>query len=414
MRPELFRLFQVGFPSYFVLLLTGFLFATAICAIGARRTGQNPDVMVDLGLAMLLAGVAGGRILHVFADGFFWDYVHLCTNPSLVNWPVTPAECTSVAYDGIWDAAKNVCHPKSVDCFAWAKFWAGGLAYYGGFIGASLAAWFLLKRDRFPFWKAADLAGVGVPLGLAFGRMGCLLAGCCFGSECDLPWAISFPPRSPASEQQFKAHVLGSMSAWSHPVHPTQIYESAASLGIAAVCLFLVQPRKRYDGQVFAAFLALYAVARFALEVLRRDDRGGMLGLSTSQLIGVALVLAAAAIHVVPAEARGRSGFSAAVPSPGWTDSRVEPPATMGRSYCSTGRSSRRRSAPGCGSRSKRLARATGGSPASTSSSSETMPRARSTPGTRRKRRTRSACGADFIGSRPRRRRPTFSPSFAA
>ena len=153
-----------------------------------------------------------------------------------------------------------------------------------------------------------------MPLGLAFGRMGCLLAGCCFGSECDLPWAMSFPPRSPASEQQFKAHLLGSMSAWSHPVHPTQIYESAASLAIAAACLFLVQPRKRYDGQVFAAFLVLYAVARFLLEILRRDDRGALLGLSTSQLIGVALVLAAGVIHYQ----RGRARLPASpLPSPG-------------------------------------------------------------------------------------------------
>jgi phosphatidylglycerol:prolipoprotein diacylglycerol transferase len=297
MRPELFRLIDVGFPSYFVLLLTGFFFATALCALGARRIGQNPDVMVDLGIAMLLCGVAGGRLLHVFADGFFWDYVHLCTNPSLVDWHITKGECLSSAYDGAWDAATAVCHPKTVDCFAWAKFWAGGLTYYGGFLGASAGAWFLLKRDRFPFWKAADLAGVAVPLGLAFGRMGCLLAGCCFGAECDLPWALSFPPRSPASEAQWKAHELHDSTMWSHPVHPTQIYESAASLGIAAVCLLLVAPRKRYDGQVFAVFLALYALARFGLEVLRRDDRGGVLGLSTSQLIGIGLVAAAVLIH---------------------------------------------------------------------------------------------------------------------
>ena len=288
---------DVGFPAYFVLLVTGFLFATAICSIGARRIGQNPDVIVDLGLAMLLSGVAGARILHVFADGLFWDYVHLCTDPSQVNWPISASDCMSPLYKGVWDAAHNVCHPQERDCFAWAKFWAGGLTYYGGFIGASVAAWFLLKRDRFPFWKAADLAGVAVPLGLAFGRMGCLLAGCCFGSECALPWALSFPPHSPASEEQFKDHLLNSAGLWSHPVHPTQIYESAASLLIAFVCLFGVQPRKRYDGQVFAAFLALYAVARFLLEFLRRDDRGGGLGLSTSQLIGIALVLVAAFIQ---------------------------------------------------------------------------------------------------------------------
>ncbi len=297
MRPELFHLFGIGFPSYFVLLLSGFLFATAIGAIWARRIGENPDVVVDLGLAMLLAGVAGSRILHVLADGYFWDYVHLCTDPAKVDWPLERGECLSSTYDGVWDAARSVCHPKNTDCFAWAKFWAGGLTYYGGFIGASLAAWFLLKRDRFPFWKAADMAAFAVPLGLAFGRMGCLLAGCCFGSECTLPWAMAFPPRSPASEAQFKAHELLSSRVWSHPVHPTQIYESAASLLIAAVCLVYVHPRKKYDGQVFVAFLALYAVARFLLEVLRRDDRGGFFALSTSQLIGIALVGAAIAIH---------------------------------------------------------------------------------------------------------------------
>jgi phosphatidylglycerol:prolipoprotein diacylglycerol transferase len=171
----------------------------------------------------------------------------------------------------------------------------------------------LLKRDKFPFWKAADMAGFAVPLGLAFGRMGCLMAGCCFGATCDLPWAISFPGHSDASQSQFKAHLLPIPSMWSLPVHPTQLYESAASLAIAAACLLWVHPRKRYDGQVFVAFLGLYAVARFALEFLRRDDRGGALGLSTSQLLGVVMVIAAVALHLRRGRARsGPAGVAAA------------------------------------------------------------------------------------------------------
>jgi phosphatidylglycerol:prolipoprotein diacylglycerol transferase len=146
------------------------------------------------------------------------------------------------------------------------------------------------------------MAGFAVPLGLAFGRMGCLMAGCCFGATCTLPWAVTFPWRSPASEEQFKAHLLPSPQMWSLPVHPTQIYESAASLVIAGVCLVVIHPRKRYDGQVFAASIALYAIARSALEVLRRDDRGGMFGLSTSQWIGLVLLACAAAVHAT----RGR------------------------------------------------------------------------------------------------------------
>ncbi|MBX3188651.1 MAG: prolipoprotein diacylglyceryl transferase [Labilithrix sp.] len=297
MRPELFRLFDVGFPSYFVLLLSGFLFATALGVLWAKRIGLDPDVIVDLGLAMLLAGVAGSRLLHVFADGYFWDYVHLCTDPSKVDWPLGRGECESKVYGGVWDAARNVCHPQNQDCFAWAKFWAGGLTYYGGFFGATAAAVVLLRRDRFPFFKAADMAGFAIPMGLAFGRLGCLLAGCCFGAPTSLPWGLSFPPGSPASEEQGKSHLLESVRHWSHPVHPTQIYESAASLAIAAFCLFWLLPRKRYDGQVFAGSLALYAIARFVIEILRRDARGGAAGLSTSQLIGVGLLAAAALIH---------------------------------------------------------------------------------------------------------------------
>ncbi len=298
MRPELFRLLDLGFPSYFTLLVTGFMLATLVGVVWARRIGQNPDVIVDLGIAMLIAGVAGGRILHVLADGYFWDYVHLCTDPSRVDWPIGQADCVSAAYGGAWDPVAKACHPKEADCFAWAKFWAGGLTYYGGLLGASGAAFVLLRRDRFPFWKAADMAGFAVPLGLAFGRIGCLLAGCCYGAETKLPWGMSFPPRSPASLGQFKEGLLTTDMTWSLHVHPTQIYESAASLAIAAVGLLWVHPRKRYDGQVFVFFLASYAVARFGIEILRRDDRGGGFGLSTSQWIGLGLVVGAGLLHL--------------------------------------------------------------------------------------------------------------------
>lgn len=287
--------YSIPFPSYFVLLLTGFLFATIMGVVWAKRVGQDPDVVVDLGLAMLLAGVAGGRILHVLADGYFMDYVHLCTDPSKVEWQITRAEC--VANGNVWHAVKGVCQPKEADCFAWAQFYTGGLAYYGGFIGASIAAWYLLKADKFPFWKAADMAGMVIPVGLGFGRMGCLLAGCCFGKTTDAAFALSFPAHSPASESQWKQKLLRSPSEASLPVHPTQIYESAASLAIAALLILYLHGRKRYDGHVFLAFVALYAIVRFGLEFLRADDRGGVLGLSTSQLIGLALIAGVVVLH---------------------------------------------------------------------------------------------------------------------
>ncbi len=306
MHGRLFSLLDTPFPSYFVLILVGFVFATTMGALWAKRVGQNPDVIVDLGLVALLSGFAGARLLHVFADGHFMDYVHLCTDPALVDWHITQAECASDAYAGSWDAAQNVCHPVEKNCWAWAQFWSGGFTFYGGLIGATAGAYWLFKRDRFPFEKALDMGGMMVPIGLGFGRLGCLLAGCCFGDVAeDLPWALSFPPGSPASDWQAREGLLHDHLHPSLPVHPTQIYEAFAAFLIAAVAIAVVHGRKRYDGQVFVFFLATYGLLRFSIEFVRSDDRGGFWLMSTSQWIGLLGLFLALALHrVLAARAR--------------------------------------------------------------------------------------------------------------
>ncbi len=293
--------------SYFVLLLSGFALATAIGALTVRRLGENPDALIDLSLAMLLAGVAGARVAHVLADGYFWDYVHVCTDPSLVSWKLTAQEC--LARGDLWNAATALCQPAdkgtlldTLDrCTRWAQFWAGGLTYYGGLIAASALGLWLLRRERFPLGVAVDAVGAGIGVGLAFGRMGCLLAGCCFGVPTDAAWGLVFPGHSAASTWQADAGLLASRAAPSLPVQPTQLLEAAGTLGIAALLLLGVGPRKRYGGQVFVAFIALYAALRFLLEFWRSDDRGGLVGLSTSQWVGLLLFAAMAAL-----DARGR------------------------------------------------------------------------------------------------------------
>lgn len=138
-------------------------------------------------------------------------------------------------------------------------------------------------------------------MGLAFGRMGCLLAAASGRAP-----ACRSRSRSrhgaPRARRRPKLGELASAREWSSP-RTTEIHESAFSLAIAAFCLFYVLPRKRYDGQVFVAFMVLYPVARFLVEILRRDARGGALGLSTSQLIGLGLLAAAALIHKARAPA---------------------------------------------------------------------------------------------------------------
>src|SRR5690606_29246276 len=143
--------------------------------------------------------------------------------------------------------------------------------------------------------------------GLFFGRIGCFLGGCCFGAPHDGPLSVSFPPGSLASVSQWHAHLLDSPNVASLPVHPTQLYEAVGCLLIAAYAHFWLTPRRRFDGQVMLAVLALYALLRFGLEFLRADERGGALGWSTSQLLSVVAIAGCALVYRHFAAAAGRA-----------------------------------------------------------------------------------------------------------
>ncbi len=296
MLPSFGEWFGEPLPAYFVLLIVGFALATLVAARIAKRSGLDHEVIIDLSLLSLIAGVVGGRLLHVFADGYFWDYVHLCTRPDAVIWRAVASapECTELG--GRWDIASSLCHARERDCFAWAAFWNGGLAYYGGLVAATFAGIAFLHREGFPLGKGVDMVGAVMPLGIFFGRIGCFLGGCCFGLPTHGRIGVAFPAGSPASYEQFEAGLLRSKSLASLPVHPTQLYEALACLAMAVLLIVWVLPRKRFDGQVLLLFLVLYAVARFLIEYLRADDRGSLLGLTTSQLIGVLIVAVVAVV----------------------------------------------------------------------------------------------------------------------
>jgi phosphatidylglycerol:prolipoprotein diacylglycerol transferase len=293
MLPTLAEIFGEPVPAYFTLLLIGFAGATWLAARLAKREGLDPDTFIDLGLFCVIFGVLGARVLHVFADGYFWDYVHLCIDPTKVAWEITAAQCNEA--EGIWDATRKICQPSERDCFAWAAFWRGGLTYYGGLIASSAFGIWFLKREGVPLYRGMDIAAIAISLGLVFGRLGCFLGGCCFGVHTDHPFGLSFPAFSPASESQWRAGLLEAPHLPSLPVHPTQLYEAAGCLAITAFLLFSVRPRKRFDGQVFLSFIALYATLRFGLEYLRADERGELLSLSTSQLLAIPALLLVAA-----------------------------------------------------------------------------------------------------------------------
>jgi phosphatidylglycerol---prolipoprotein diacylglyceryl transferase len=123
----------------------------------------------------------------------------------------------------------------------------------------------------------------------------------------DARFALSFPAFSPASEKHFRDGLIASKGSPSLPVHPTQLYEAAGCLLIAWLLHAVVAPRKRVSGQVMLAFLGLYAMLRFGLEYLRDDDRGAIIGLSTSQWLS-ALALAGVALGLAWLGRRQRAG----------------------------------------------------------------------------------------------------------
>ncbi|MEL6182838.1 MAG: prolipoprotein diacylglyceryl transferase family protein, partial [Myxococcota bacterium] len=148
--------------------------------------------------------------------------------------------------------------------------------------------------------KYLDVALPLVSLAHAFGRLGCFLAGCCFGSVTDHPAGLRFPGGSPAYQLHRKEHLHELMGQYrelgehlSLPVHPTQLYSVASNLLIFGVLWFWVRKRKQFHGQVAATMLVMYGISRFAVEFFRADYRGEFFGLSTSQWISLPLILLA-------------------------------------------------------------------------------------------------------------------------
>jgi len=293
-----FNILGMDFPAYFTLLMAGYTFVILLGHHDWVSRGRRNNVILDLGIILILAGLLGARLMHVAADGHFMDYVNYCRDPLKVEGELLPgerkcataAECVAAKKGELCHPEKGTCHQER-DCLRAFKFWYGGLTFYGGLGLAALAGIIYIRKKRQPLWEIGDLAGYAIPLGLVFGRIGCFLAGCCFGTTCASPPGVSFPRGSPAWQLHVDGGLIGKTAAGSLPVHPTQLYEAAACLLIFLWLYFIVRPRKRFSGQLFFLFCMSYAVARFAVEFLRADDRGEMFGLSTSQFVGIPLFL---------------------------------------------------------------------------------------------------------------------------
>jgi phosphatidylglycerol:prolipoprotein diacylglycerol transferase len=253
--------------TYGVLLAIAFLAGLWVASRQARRAGLDSTRITDMAVWVLIAGLIGAKLLLVLVD---WRY-----------FARNPRELLSI-------------------------FQSGGV-FYGGLIAGIAVAWWYARRYRLPGWRTADVLAPGVILGQAIGRLGCFSAGCCWGKPASVPWAVTFT-------DVYAARQVG--TPMDTPLHPSQLYESAAAFLIFFFLLWLV-PRKRFHGQVTLAYVALYSTVRFILEFWRGDpDRGTWFRgvLSTSQVIAIVLLLAVALL--LPRIRRNNAVTPAASPAP--------------------------------------------------------------------------------------------------
>lgn len=249
MFPRLFQFGNFAVPTYGVLVALGVLVGLWISVRNSAKQGIKPENAWDFGIAIVLAGILGAKLLYIILD---WNTGH--------------------------SYGQNLREIFTLDTLQ-----AGGV-FSGGLLAAFLvAAWFLNKRQM-PALATCDAFSPGLAMGHAIGRLGCFAAGCCYGKPTEHFWGITF---TNSIAKEVSGTPLG------HALEPTQLIESAAELGIFFLLTWMFK-RKKFDGQVFGAYLFLYGVARFFIEYLRDDPgRGSVFGglMSGTQLIAIGLVL---------------------------------------------------------------------------------------------------------------------------
>jgi phosphatidylglycerol---prolipoprotein diacylglyceryl transferase len=236
--------------GYGLMLVFAFLSALAIAKWRAKREKLDSLLVEDMAIWVILGGLVGARAFFVLQ---YWG--------------------TRVS--SIWEIF---------------KIWEGGIVLYGSIMGGTLAFFVFRWFKPFPLRPMLDCIAPALALGIAIGRVGCFLNGCCYGDRCDFPWAAAFPKGSMPWQAQLAEGLITSDAAKSLPVHPTQIYSTIDGL----ILLFLLStyyPLRRRDGEVMALLMIAYPITRFLIERLRNDEKAIAFGMTVSQNISILLVI---------------------------------------------------------------------------------------------------------------------------
>lgn len=234
MHPILFKIGPITVYSYGLFLALGFLVAVWLARKNVRKKRDfNHEKIIDLGLVLLLAAIAGARAGYVLLN--------------IDEYLTSPLEVIRIHH--------------------------GGLVFYSGLAMALLAGWALIRHWGLNFLKVGDAIIPYLALGQSIGRIGCLLNGCCYGRPTSLAIGIYLPGHSQS-------------------LHPTQIYSSFALLVIFLI-LRILSDKFGGNGRVTLSYFLIYPPTRFILEFFRGDVPGFLWGLTFSQIFSILMFIMA-------------------------------------------------------------------------------------------------------------------------
>lgn len=248
MHPILFKIGSLELASYGLMTAVGYAAASFYLYKHLAKIKLDKEVFWNLIFIAFMGALIGGKLLFI-----------------IVSWPQLG--------DTLAEKISHIVHDIRY-----------GFVFFGGLIAAVGALVYYMKKKRLPLLSTSDFLIVGLPLGHAFGRIGCFLAGCCHGRPTDMPWGVVFTD----------THSLVAPELLGVAVHPTQLYESLGNFVIFFI-LTTLYARPHKNGTVLLAYATCYSIMRFIIEFFRGDFRGAYLGgMSPSQLIALATALLAA------------------------------------------------------------------------------------------------------------------------
>lgn len=258
MHPILLKIGPLTIHTYGFMMALGVAMGLWFIYVQAKKAGLDAPRIMDAAFYTIIVSLIGAKLILLAGDISLY----------LSN----PRELFSLARSG--------------------GVFQGGLTF-----GVIFALWYF-RRKKIPTWATADIIGPALALGHGFGRIGCFSAGCCYGSECALPWSAVF-------RNEYASGLTG--VPLNTAVHPVQLYEAALNF-LNFLVLFLILKRKKFDGQVFSLYIVNYSVIRFLTEYFRGDHgenvyflRGAsaLSSLSYPQLYCILGVIAGIALAVI-------------------------------------------------------------------------------------------------------------------